>query len=162
ERLTGVQTLCFVFKLKVHIKGFCFTREAKAFSKIPFASYEQIYGDSYTVNDTAVESIGNNVTIDFEHMDFESHANFIDISWRSKLDSNTIRMAFVNKEGDEVVNLLTLPVQGKYDHTRITLDKPLKGTGTVRFIFLPGSDIDLEWFMFGFDTIGKGDNVKEA
>jgi len=146
ERLTGVQTLCLVFKLKVHIKGFRFKKEAKAFAKIPFAAYERIYGDSFTVKDTAVEEIGNNVTIDFEHMDFETEATSMDISWRSKLDTNTIKMAFVKETGEETVNLLTLLKRDKYDSISLPLDKPLIGTGTIRFIFLPGSNIDLEWF----------------
>jgi len=148
ERLTGVQTLCFVFRLKVHIKGFQFTRQSKALAKISFASYDHIYGDSFTVKETAVENIGNNVTIEFQHMDFEDEtAAGIDISWRSKLDSNTIRMVFVNEAGEETINLLTLPKSEGYGSTHLALDKPLKGNGTVRFIFLPGSDINLEWFL---------------
>jgi len=146
ERLTGVQTLCLVLNLKVHIKGFRFTKEAKAFAKIPFSAYEHIYGDSFTVKDTAVEEIGNNVTIDFKHMEFESEAKAIDISWRSKLDTSIVRMTFITDTGEETINLLTLPGQDKYNHIRLPLETPLKGKGTVRFIFLPGSNIDLEWF----------------
>jgi len=146
ERLTGVQTLCLVFRLKVHIKGFRFKKETKALTKISFAAYEHIYGDSFAVKDTTVEGIGNNVTIDFEHMSFESEAKTIEISWRSMLDTNTIRMVFVQETGEEIVNLLTLPCRKEYGYTRLQLAHPLKGAGTVRFIFLPGSDIDLEWF----------------
>jgi len=149
ERLTGVQTLCFVFKLKVHIKGFRFTKDLKAFSRVSFADYGQIYGDSFVVKDAAVEGIGNNVTIEFEHMEFDMAARFVDVSWRSRLDSNTVRMVFVSESGGEVVNLLTLPGRAEYGCVRLALDNPLLGAGAVRFIFLPGSDIDLEWFKFG-------------
>jgi len=167
EKLTGIQTLCLVFNLKVHVKGFRFKKESRAYSKVPFASAQHIYGDSFTKKDTAVEGIGNNVTISFDDMDFGSPttaAQTINISWRSKLDSNTIRMVFEKDPredapsekdtlpgkatSNEIINLLTLPSQAEYGSTKLKLDMPLTGKGTLRFIFLPGSEIDLEWFQF--------------
>ncbi|MCL2570893.1 MAG: DUF4982 domain-containing protein [Defluviitaleaceae bacterium] len=141
ERLTGIQTLCLVFNLKVHVKGFQFKKDN--LGKIPFATANHIYGDNFTVKDTAVEGIGNNVTIEFENMTFDN-ATGLNISWRSQLDKNTIRMSF----GDDVINLLTLPTSSDYSHIHISLETSLKGSGTLRFIFLPGSNIDLEWFQF--------------
>jgi len=168
KRLTGVQTLSFVFKQKVHIKGFQFTKELKAYAKLPFAAHDHIYGDSFRISDKnngAVEGIGNNVTISFDNMIFSDKigreaskdgkevepnmkAQSINISWRSKLDKNTIRMIFVKDSGKEIVNLLMLTSQEEYGNINLPLDNYLEGEGIVRFIFLPGSDIDLEWFQF--------------
>jgi len=144
EKLTGIQTLCLVFNQKVHIKGFRFKRNT--FDKIYFAAAQHIYGDSYTVKDTAIEGIGNNVTIEFEGMDFDKEAKSINISWRSTLEKSTVRMVYVKEGGEEIVNLLTLPGQKEYGAAKLVLDTLLTGKGRIRFIFLPGSNIDLEWF----------------
>jgi beta-galactosidase len=156
QRLTGVQTLCFVFNRKVHIKGFSFTPPARAFEQISFAAHDQIYGDSYTVTANTVEKIGNNVNISFECMDFTVQAESkpaaeIEIAWRSNRD-NTIRMVYTRdadgdeKNSPETINLLSLPAQADYAPTRLTLEKPLQGKGKLAFLFLPGTEIDLAWF----------------
>ena len=146
ERLKGVQTLCFVVQLKVHIKGFQF--KSKAFDLVPFTANDSIYGDSFTIKDSAIEGIGNNVTITFDGMNFENPATGIEISWRSKQDKNTIKLVFTDSAGNEVTNMLTLPAQDNYGSCKLQLENPLEGNGSVNFIFLPGSDIDLEWFKF--------------
>jgi len=146
ERLTGVQTLCFVVQLKVHIKGFRF--KSKAFDVVPFSANDSIYGDSFAMKDNAIESIGNNVTITFDGMNFESPATEIEISWRSKQDKNTIKMIFTDSGGNEITNMLTLPSQDSYGSHKLQLENLIEGNGSINFIFLPGSDIDLEWFKF--------------
>jgi len=146
ERIKGVQTLCFVVNLKVHIKGFRF--KSKAFDRIPFAANDHIYGDSFTVQTDAVEGIGNNVTITFDAMNFDSPATHVNISWRTKQDKNTINMIFTDADGNETANQLTLPAQSEYGSTKLALTNPLVGNGSLSYIFLPGTDIDLEWFKF--------------
>jgi len=147
ERLTGIQTLCFVVQLKVHIKGFRF--KSKAFDLVPFAANDSIYGDNFTVKPPAVEGIGNNVTITFDGMNFECPATSVEICWRSKQDKNTIKMVFTSETGKEITNMLTLPAQSEYASCKLQLETPLIGDGSVSYIFLPGSDIDLEWLRFG-------------
>ncbi|MCL2373340.1 MAG: DUF4982 domain-containing protein [Defluviitaleaceae bacterium] len=148
EKIKGVQTLCVVVQVKVHIKGFQFTPPAKAFEQLNFADNDSIYGDSFTVTPPAVESIGNNVTVTFDHMDFTEAAQEIEICWRSKLDKNTIKLMFTDENGNETTNMLTLPAQANYAATVAKLNAPIAGKGSVSYIFLPGSEIDLEWFRF--------------
>jgi len=146
ERLRGVQTLCLVIQQKVHIKGFQF--KSKTYETIPFAACDNIYGDSYTVTEKAIEGIGNNVTITFGGMNFEEPATQLEIRWRSRLDANNIRMVFTDDNGGEFTNMLTLPASADYASTTLPLDVPLQGKGSVSFIFLPGSEIDLESFKY--------------
>ena len=145
EKLTGIQTLGFVFREKVHVKGFVF--KSKTFEKIPFAACDNIYGDTFDVCEKAVENIGNNVTITFDGMNFEEPATKIELSYRSALDKNTIRLDFETEEG-VTVNMLTLPIGNDYGTLILDLEKPLTGMGAVHFIFLPGSQIDLEELRF--------------
>jgi len=148
KRVAGIQALCFVFRQKVHIKGFRFARQAKAYAKIPFVAYSHIYGDSFVVTDHAIENIGNNVTITFNDMDFDKSTQQIEICWHSKQDKNTIMVVLADEEGSEQSATLTLPAQENFASTKLVLDRPLNGKGALNFIFLPGSDIDLEWFQW--------------
>jgi len=149
RRLKGIQTLCFVFKQKVHIKGFLFTKQEKGYSHHNFANADHIYGDSFKINGTSVENIGNNVTIMFNDMLFEKPATEIEISWRSVQDINSIKLLFTNEYGNEISNMLTLQnTQKEWSTVNLQLTTPLHGNGNVSFIFLPGSDIDLEYFKF--------------
>jgi beta-galactosidase len=141
----------------VHIKGFQFTAPARAYEKVSFAAHDHIYGDSYTVTADAVEKIGNNVSITFEGLDFsvnEKTAGEIEIAWRASRD-NSIRIVFIPEAQQspddntvELLNQLSLPPQADYAPTRLTLGTPLQGKGTLRFIFLPGTEIDFAWFRF--------------
>ncbi|MCL2603824.1 MAG: DUF4982 domain-containing protein [Defluviitaleaceae bacterium] len=157
ERLTGVQTLCFVFNRKVHIKGFSFTPPNRSRERLSFAAHDHIYGDSFTVKADTVEKIGNNVSISFEDMTFDeaAPAKQIEIAWRAARD-NTVRMVFSPGEDpktnnsaanhSEIINQLTLPAQADYAPTLLPLETPLIGKGTLRFLFLPGTEVDLAWF----------------
>ena len=151
ERLKGVQTFSLVVNLKVHIKGFQFAAQSKGYEKLNFTSHDHIYGDSFTLKENSVEKIGNNVTITFNHMDFTNTANEIEISWRTTQDTSMIKLVFTDENGIETPNMLTLTAQENYATTSIKLDTPLTGKGDINFIFLPGSNIDLEWFQFKGD-----------
>ncbi|MCL2199061.1 MAG: DUF4982 domain-containing protein [Defluviitaleaceae bacterium] len=152
QKLHGIQTLGLVFRQKVHIKGFRF--KSKTYEKIPFAACDNIYGDSYEIIDPAIEKIGNNVTITFAAVDFEKSAQALELSWRSRLPQNTIRMIFTNDDGEEFANMLTLPESASllasagYAQKTLPLQTSLNGKGQVSFIFLPGSEIDLEYLRF--------------
>ena len=149
KRLKGVQTLCFVFKQKVHIKGFQFTKQEKAYSHHNFANADHIYGDSFKINGSAVEHIGNNVTIMFNDMIFDKPTSTIEISWRSSLNLNSIKLLFTDENSTEISNMLTLQnTQNEWSTANMQLTTPLQGKGNVSFIFLPGSAIDLEFFKF--------------
>jgi beta-galactosidase len=146
EKLRGIQALSFVFRQKVHVKGFRF--KSKTYEKIPFAAHDKIYGDSYKIAETAVENIGNNVTIGFASLNFTEPAKTLELHYRSRQNTNTIRLKFTNEDGGEVENMLTLSESPDYSAAKLTLENPLCGKGQVDFIFLPGSEIDLEHLRF--------------
>jgi len=150
ERITGVQTLCLVIARQVNVRGFRF--KPKAFDKVPFAANDSIYGDNFAINGHCVEGIGNNVSINFEGMNFDIPAAGVEISWRSKQGKNSVRMVFTDTEGKETINTLNFHAGENngtgYGSCKFKLEVPFKGAGSISYIFLPGSDIDLEWFRF--------------
>ncbi|MCL2398654.1 MAG: DUF4982 domain-containing protein [Defluviitaleaceae bacterium] len=149
ERLCGVVTLCFIFKQKVHIKGFQFLAYEKAFEKINFNENDSIYGDSFNVTYDGIENIGNNVTITFKEMDFgEKGAKAIELCRRTQQDKNSIRILFTDADGKEYINTVTLLPVDDYESVCFPLDTGFYGKGTVSFILLPGCNIDLTWFRF--------------
>ncbi|MCL2017139.1 MAG: DUF4982 domain-containing protein [Defluviitaleaceae bacterium] len=146
KRLQGIATVSFLLRQKVHIKGFIFAKQSRAYSQIGFTENNGIYGDTFTVTPTAVEKIGNNVTITFSSMEFTNPAKTIEINSRSQQDKNSIRLAFAPENGAESVNMVTVLASEDYTSNTYQLETPLVGKGTLSFIFLPGCDIDLMWF----------------
>ncbi len=49
KRLRGITSICFVLRQKVHLKGFAFERQNRAFQRNAAASCDRIYGDTFTV-----------------------------------------------------------------------------------------------------------------
>ena len=70
KRLRGITTFAVELDRKIHMKGFQFAKQEKAFAKLYAAEADTIYGDSYEKQDRAICGIGNNVTLVFESMDF--------------------------------------------------------------------------------------------
>ena len=148
KRMKGIATISIRMKQKVHVKGFCFKKYEKAFSRIEAAECNKIYGDSFQVGKKEITQIGNNVTIAYEHMDFGTEGASQIIVWgRSKLPENTIHIHFTKE--DQTVETRILEIKGteEYEAQRLKLS-PLKGCGILEFIFLPGSNFDMEGFMF--------------
>ncbi len=147
RRIKGVATLCIVLRQKVHIKGFIFSKPNKAYSLLKAKEADRVYGDSYTYTREAVEKIGNNVTLEFDEMDFGvDGTNAIAVRARSRLSSNTIRLRFLG-EADELIENIELARSDDYSESIFRL-RPVFGLRTVSFIFLPGSYIDFAWFRF--------------
>lgn len=148
RRLKGVTTLCFVFRQKVHIKGFRFTKYEKAFQKLFASESDVIYGDTYTVKDNTVESIGNNVSLIYEHMDFgDTGTGHISLSWRSLIEKNSIQFVFTD-ENDEYRQMIEVTRSEQYSNAVFPLNLRITGKKKVSLIFLPGCDLDLEWIQF--------------
>ncbi len=152
SRLKGVTTLCLVFRQKVHIKGFRFTKLQKAFQKLYAAKSDVIYGDSYTRKGNAVEKIGNNVSIIFNHMDFgDTGADAVAISWRSKIEKNSIQFVIADDTG-EIRQMIEVTNSAEYTREVFPLEERITGKKCVSLIFLPGCDLDLEWIQFADST----------
>ena len=147
KRLRGQTTLCICTKSSMELGGFTFTRINKAFEQLYVVENRQIYGDSFTVTQDAIEGIGNNVSLEYADMDFgEQGVNRITICGRTPLANNTIHVRFV---GEESVNqIVEFPHEEEYTVHSFAL-QPVKGLQKVVFVFLPGCDFDFKWFRFG-------------
>ncbi|MBW7453847.1 glycoside hydrolase family 2 TIM barrel-domain containing protein [Paenibacillus sepulcri] len=147
KRLTGITSICFVLQKKVHIKGFTFDKWNRAFERNNAAECDRIYGDTFTITDNGVEGIGNNVSLEFEQMDFTSEgAAKLVVYGQSPIDKNTIHIRFANEDG-ESNQLIEFTHSGGYEERVYDLEK-ITGSQKVTFIFLPGSHFDFGWFQF--------------
>lgn len=148
RRLRGITSICFVLRQKVHIKGFSFERQNPAFEQNDAADAGRIYGDTFTVAGSRVEEIGNNVSLEFSHLDFGGEgAAQLTLFGRSPIDKNTIHVRFAG-EGGESNQLVEFTHSEDYEERVFKLDR-VKGKQNVTFIFLPGSRFDFGWFRFG-------------
>ncbi len=147
KRLYGITSICFVLNNKVHIKGFSFERQSRAFIRNLVAQSDSIYGDSYTIHEDKVEGIGNNVSLEYENMDFgEEGASRLVICGCSPIERNTIQIRFASKDGS-VNQLVEFLKSDGYAEREFELEK-ITGNRKVTFLFLPGSDFDFAWFRF--------------
>ena len=146
KRLRGVHTICLASSNGFDIEGFVFEKLAKEFAELNAADCDKIYGDSFTVNDTDVTGIGNNVVLDFGKFDFTNEQPAaIAITGRSKLPLNTIN---IDCKGDTEKRII-INFEGSDEYTEriFTLEK-LSGVCSISFTFLPGSNFDLRSFRF--------------
>ncbi len=148
RRLTGLSSLCFVFHMKSHIKGFVFHREARGFEPISAADCEELYGDSYRKEGSRVLGIGNNTSLGFAGLDFgEQGADRLELVYRSENDSNPVQVQFEG-EGGRRRFLLNLPGQEREAATVFKLDETIHGPQRLRLVFLPGCRVDLAGLRF--------------
>ncbi|MFC0471359.1 glycoside hydrolase family 2 TIM barrel-domain containing protein [Halalkalibacter kiskunsagensis] len=148
KRLRGITSICFVLQKKVHIKGFTFEQKNRAFAQNSATECDHIYGDTFTITENSVEGIGNNVSLEFEQMDFTNEgAKKLVVYGRSPIDKNTIHIRFANEEGESSNQLIEFMQSDGYEERVFELEK-IKGMQKVTFIFLPGSNFDFGWFRF--------------
>jgi beta-galactosidase len=147
RRMKGVTTLCFVTYRKAHIKGFRFTYLHKAYQKLGANENDRIYGDSFKIVKDAVEEIGNNVTLEFDNMDFGAEGfRSIIICGRSHIEHNMIHIRFEGTES-EILRIANFPYSEDYAEKEFIIDD-VTGLQKVIFLFLPGSRFDFKWFRF--------------
>ncbi|MDP4090529.1 MAG: glycoside hydrolase family 2 TIM barrel-domain containing protein, partial [Bacillota bacterium] len=147
KRLRGITSICFVLHAKVHIKGFSFEKKNGTFELNNAAECNHIYGDTFTIKGTRVEGIGNNVSLEFEGMDFTSSgASKLVVCGRSPIDKNTIHIHFAGDEG-ESTQLVEFTQSNDYEERVFEISR-VAGVQNVTFIFLPGSNFDFGWLRF--------------
>ena len=147
KRLTGIHTISFRTKEKIHIKGFYCKEFNPAYERMTADLAENIYGDSYRIEEDIVKNIGNNVTIDFGIIDFgEIKPDKVTICGRANGDRNTIHLRFNGPDG-EIRNIFECEASEDIVETSIDIDN-IKGVGNVQLIFLPGCDFDYKWIKF--------------
>ncbi len=147
ERITGIHTLFFSMHDKVHMKGFTFEKQEKAYLTHPAASAESIYGDSFVKDGTAIREIGNNVSLTWNDMDFAGESEvLLGIRGNTPLPVNTVTVRVRNGQGEETVSVLEFSGTGQPEQScRIPVPS---GACSVTFVFLPGSRFDFESFHF--------------
>ena len=129
------------------IQGFRFTYIEKAYAPLTALENTRITGDAFTIEDDAITGIGNNVTLEYENMDFgEDGLSSITICGRSPIEMNTIHVRFYHEDSD-VNQIVEFPYTNDYEEKTYPLEH-IKGKCKVNFIFLPGSKFDFKWFRF--------------
>ncbi|WP_274652041.1 glycoside hydrolase family 2 TIM barrel-domain containing protein [Paenibacillus humicola] len=146
KRLRGITSICFVLRQKVHIKGFSFRKQNRAFEQIGAADSDHIYGDSFAITGNGVEGIGNNVSLEFNQMDFEGEGSAkLVLYGRAPID-NTIHIRFAGDSG-ESSQIVEFAQSGGYEERVFELEN-ITGVQNVTFVFLPGCQFDFGWFRF--------------
>ena len=148
RRLFGVHTISIVLPHELYFKGFYFDKTLKATSKLNALDADNISGDSFTKTDNAVEKIGNNVSLDFNNMDFgQNKVSKLTICGKSNTENNTINLKWFSSEGS--VRTDVIEFSGTSDYEEKTFDIPqISGNQTLSFVFLPGCNFDFKWFCF--------------
>ncbi|MDE7299339.1 MAG: carbohydrate-binding protein, partial [Lachnospiraceae bacterium] len=147
RRVRGLTTLCFTAHNKIHVKGFVFAAPQKAFARLSALDNSRIYGDDFTVEQDAVTGIGNNVSLEYDNMDFgERGFTALTICGRTPLAKNTIHVRFANADG-EIKQIAEFAHSDDYSEQTFRLDG-VTGMNKVTFVFLPGSCFDFKWFRF--------------
>ncbi|WP_413777972.1 DUF4982 domain-containing protein [Caproicibacterium sp. XB1] len=150
RRIKGVQTISIVVEptIKMSLQGFYFTKLEKAFGKVDALENNRITGDQFQLGDDAVTEIGNNVTLEFEHMDFgEDGCASVTICGHSPIAQNIIHVRFYGEDGTEVKEIAEFSYSDEYEERTFPIHG-FKGQGKVNFIFMPGSRFDFRWFRF--------------
>ncbi|MCH5286354.1 MAG: DUF4982 domain-containing protein [Christensenellaceae bacterium] len=147
RRLTGLQTLCFAMEAKVHLKGFSFTRQSRAWLPQRALGADAVYGDSFRRAEEGILGIGNNVTLIFGGMDFgEANRARLVIDGATGLHEQPVTIRCRDAEGQELTALA--PFRGGERSEQAFEVDVLPGMCEVSFVFLPGSSFDFFGFRF--------------
>ena len=148
RRLFGVHTITISFQTDLYLHGFYFDHTPKAFARLRALDANLVAGDSFTKTDLAIESIGNNVNLDFSDMDFGAKgASNLTICGKSNTENNTINIKFFAADGTSTTQVIEFAHTDSYEEKTFPLT-PVKGAQKISFVFLPGSNFDFKWFKF--------------
>ncbi len=151
ERIKGVATIGLLLRnQKIHLKGFRFLKQEKAFGRLYAGECDRVYGDEFVHSGNDINGIGNNVTLEYEGMDFGAGgAGGILICGRTSLGTNTIHIHFTDERGERVNRIIEFKgTEENCSHEQYFEIEPLRGSGKVEFLFLPGSSFDFSYFRF--------------
>ena len=150
ERLTGIHALFFRMRSKIHLKGFVFEKQDKAYLPHSAGSAKHVSGDSFVRDGGAIREIGNNVSLLWEDMDFGGEKEvLLEITGKTPLPVNTISIRIRNRENEEIISAMDFfGKTGENPTAQEMKISVLSGICTVTFVFLPGSRFDFESFRF--------------
>ncbi len=147
RRITGLQTLCFSMDRKVHLRGFSFTRQSRAWLPLSALEADTVYGDDFTRTDRGVEGIGNNVTLLFRDMDFGPGGKArLCLRGATPLEICAVNLRLTDPAGEESTQILSFRGDGGETQT-FALTLPA-GLCEAAFVFLPGAQFDFFGFRF--------------
>ncbi len=147
KRLKGITSIAFVISNHIIFGGFNFTKQNKAYEVLAPTENDGLYGDNYSIDDTSITGIGNNVVINFNDMDFASSTSKITICGRTKNERNSIQLRYNSDDGIQSTELIEFPHSEEYIERVFNISK-LTGKRDISFVFLPGSNFDFKWFKF--------------
>ena len=149
ERISGMQTVSFVFNGHLIFGGFEFTVSDRAFEKIYAADNDEIYGDVYRITGLQITDIGNNVLITYKGLDFgENGTDRVTVCGKTPNALNSIQLRYTGEDGVQHTQLLEFSQCYEYAEQDFALE-PIRGKNDVCFVFMPGSKFDFDWFRFG-------------
>ena len=147
RRLTGVQTLCFTLDKKIHLKGFSFTRQSRAWLSHRAPDADELYGDDFTCTDDMVAGIGNNVSLVWHGMDFgEGGGVRLTLSGATANPVCSVNVRITDADGAQTTQMCDFTCDGGEEQT-FAMRVP-KGMCDVAFVFLPGARFDFIGFRF--------------
>jgi len=139
--------LYFTMERKVHVKGFSFTRQSRAWVPQSALEADVVYGDSFTRTEEGVLGIGNNVSLVYEGMDFgEASRAMLTLDAATALSENPVTIRFEREDGRQLTSLAQFRGTGRGKQTFEV--EVLPGMCRVSFVFLPGSQFDFYGFQF--------------
>lgn len=148
QRLFGTHTISVVFPHELYFHGFYFDKSPKALSKLRALDATVISGDSFIKTDENVEGIGNNVSLDFDNMDFgTTQVKKLIICGKSNSQNNTINVKFFGEDGSSQTQVIEFAHTKDYEEKTFEL-APVSGLQKISFVFLPGCNFDFKWFCF--------------
>ncbi len=149
RRVKGVTSIYFKADAKYHIKGFSFTKPDKAFTCIGAVENSRIYGDTFKVLKEEVTGIGNNVTLEFDNMDFGGRtARKLVICGSSPIEVNSIHIKATDvNTGETKTSLVEFTKTNGYEERTFDIEG-ITGDVKIGFVFLPGSNFDFKYFKF--------------
>ena len=149
DRIKGIQTINIVVEPKVNmsLQGFSFKKYEKAYATLYATDHNRITGDAFKIEEDAITGIGNNVTLEYEGIDFgERGFTRLVICGRSHIESNTIHVRLIN-EKESLNQIVEFPYTEEYSEKTYELQS-VSGCNRLNLIFMPGSKFDLKWFRF--------------
>lgn len=149
ERIRGKQTIHLVMipKGSLSLQGFYFKSYVKAYATLFASDASRITGDAFEVEGNAIVKIGNNVTIEYDGMEFGEHGfRKLILCGRSRNECNTIHVRCVHPTGVET-RLVEFPWSEHCEEKTFFIECT-KVCNSIQFLFLPGSNFDFHWFRF--------------
>ncbi len=137
--LTGIHTLCLVSSSKLHIKGFSFEKQSRAWRGLKGSEADTVWGDEFHVEGGEIRDIGNNVNVRFSNLDFGDCTSVaLVLTGSTPLDIQPITVHISTSGGHESTSLLSFTGSPVPVSRRFALSVP-GGLCDISFVFLPGS-----------------------